>query len=174
MITPGPGQDGLFDVPTADDGLGYRGPIASAAAGISYRQLDYWARTHLVEPSLRTARGSGTTRLYSFRDILTLNVVKRLLDTGVSLANIRTALTTLRAFGTGDLAGITLVADPVGVYACTTDEQVIDLVKGGQAVFGIALGQVFTDLTATLHRLPAETPTPVGNPTGRPALRVVS
>ena len=60
------------------------------------------------------------------------------------------------------------------MYACTTDEQVIDLVRGGQAVFGIALGQVFTDLTATLHQLPAETPAPVGSPVGRPALRVVS
>lgn len=68
--------------------LGYRGPVACAAAGITYRQLDYWARTGLVEPSIRPASGSGTQRLYSFRDILVLRIVKRLIDTGVSLANI--------------------------------------------------------------------------------------
>ena len=72
--------------------LGYRGPIACAAAGITYRQLDYWARTGLVEPSIRPANGSGSQRLYAFRDILVLRIVKRLIDTGVSLANIRTAV----------------------------------------------------------------------------------
>ena len=59
---------------------------ACSAAGITYRQLDYWARTGLVEPSVRAAHGSGSQRLYSFRDILVLKVVKRLLDTGVLAA----------------------------------------------------------------------------------------
>jgi hypothetical protein len=63
--------------------VGYRGATACAAAGITYRQLDYWARTGLVEPSIRTAHGSGTARLYGFRDILVLKIVKRLLDEGV-------------------------------------------------------------------------------------------
>ena len=72
--------------------IGYRGATACAAAGITYRQLDYWARTGLVEPSIRTAHGSGSARLYGFRDILVLKIVKRLLDTGVSLQNIRTAV----------------------------------------------------------------------------------
>jgi hypothetical protein len=84
--------------------VGYRGPTACNAAGITYRQLDYWARTGLVEPSIRTAHGSGTQRLYSFRDILVLKVVKRLLDTGVSLQNIRTAVDHLRERGVDDLA----------------------------------------------------------------------
>ena len=99
-------QGALFDVPqtTLPDDVGFRGPVACAAAGITYRQLDYWARTGLVEPSIRPATGSGTQRLYSFRDILVLKVVKRLLDTGVSLQNIRTAVGHLRARGVEDLA----------------------------------------------------------------------
>ena len=85
------------------DLVGYRGPTACAAAGITYRQLDYWARTGLVAPSVRTATGSGTQRLYSFRDILVLKVVKRLLDTGVSLQNIRKAVDHLRTRGIKEL-----------------------------------------------------------------------
>ena len=65
------------------DEMGYRGPVACTAAGITYRQLDYWARTGLLQPSIRAARGSGSQRLYSFRDILVLKVVKKLLDAGV-------------------------------------------------------------------------------------------
>mgnify|MGYP003704423403 CR=1 FL=1 len=85
-------------------GIGYRGPVACSAAGITYRQLDYWARTRLVSPSVRSAAGSGTQRLYSFRDILVLKVIKRLLETGVSLQSIRTAVEHLRERGVDDLA----------------------------------------------------------------------
>ena len=91
--------------------IGYRGATACSAAGISYRQLDYWARTGLVEPSIRTATGSGSARLYGFRDILVLKIVKRLLDAGVSLQNIRTAVTHLRERGVTDLERITLMSD---------------------------------------------------------------
>jgi len=86
-------------LPDLDTTTGYRGPTACRAAGITYRQLDYWARTGLVEPSVRPATGSGTQRLYSFRDILVLKVVKRLLDTGVSLQQIRSAVSHLRERG---------------------------------------------------------------------------
>ncbi|MCB1300651.1 MAG: MerR family transcriptional regulator, partial [Tetrasphaera sp.] len=88
--TPRPTQDALFDdfgTPFGD--VGYRGVTACKAAGITYRQLDYWARTGLVEPSIRGAAGSGSQRLYGFRDILVLKLVKRLLDTGISLQQIR-------------------------------------------------------------------------------------
>src|SRR5690554_2006553 len=81
--------DGLPDL---DDTSGYRGAVAARAAGITYRQLDYWARTELVEPTVRGAAGSGSQRLYGFRDILVLKLVKRLLDTGISLQQIRTAV----------------------------------------------------------------------------------
>ena len=86
-------------LPQLDADSGYRGPVACRAAGITYRQLDYWARTGLVEPSIRSAKGSGSQRLYSFRDILVLKVVKRLLDTGVSLQQIRTAVSALHSGG---------------------------------------------------------------------------
>jgi DNA-binding transcriptional MerR regulator len=138
------------------DPLGYRGPTACSAAGITYRQLDYWARTGLVEPSVRPAHGSGSQRLYSFRDILTLKVVKRLLDTGVSLPNIRLAVAHLRDRGDADLTGITLMSDGTTVYACTSPDEVIDLVQGGQGVFGIAVGRVVTEVEGSLAELPSE------------------
>jgi DNA-binding transcriptional MerR regulator len=151
-------QQALFDVPesTLPEDAGYRGSVACSAADITYRQLDYWARTGLVEPSVRPATGSGTQRLYSFRDILVLKVVKRLLDTGVSLQNIRTAVTHLRARGVEDLATLTLMSDGASVYECTSEDEVIDLVRGGQGVFGIAVGKVWQEVEGTLSALPSE------------------
>lgn len=130
------GEEGLlFDgqpvKPPAD--IGYRGPTACAAADITYRQLDYWARTGLVEPTVRAAHGSGSQRLYGFRDILVLKVVKRLLDTGVSLQQIRIAVQHLRDRGVNDLAQITLMSDGVSVYECTSPDEVIDLLQGDRA-----------------------------------------
>ncbi len=138
------------------DAFGYRGPTACAAAGITYRQLDYWARTGLVAPSVRTATGSGTQRLYSFRDILVLKVVKRLLDTGVSLQNIRKAVDHLRTRGVRELSNITLLSDGATVYECTSAEEVVDLLAGGQGVFGIAVSGALRELSGELAELPAE------------------
>ncbi|ROT29539.1 MerR family transcriptional regulator [Micromonospora sp. HM5-17] len=153
---------------SADDGgVGYRGVTACHAVGISYRQLDYWARTGLVVPSVRDASGSGTQRLYSFRDLVVLKVVKRLLDAGVSLQNIRRAIETLRSRGVGDLAGITLISDGTTVYECRSPEEVVDLLQGGQGVFGIAIGGAFKEIEGSLSHLPAE---PAGaSPAGEPA-----
>ena len=136
--------------------MGFRGPIASRAAGISYRQLDYWARTGLVTPQIRAALGSGTQRLYSFQDILMLKVVKKLLDAGVTLQQIRIAITHLRRRGVEDLTSITLMSDGVSVYECTTDNEVIDLLKGGQGMFAIAIGGVWRDIEGTLATLPTQ------------------
>ena len=151
-------QEALFE--TVGDSLspdvGYRGPIACSAAGITYRQLDYWARTGLIQPSIRTAQGSGSQRLYSFRDILVLKVIKRLLDTGVSLQNIRAAVDHLRDRGVDDLAQITLMSDGASVYECTSEQEVIDLVQGGQGVFGIAVGRVWREIEGSLAELPGE------------------
>ncbi|WP_344132959.1 MerR family transcriptional regulator [Pedococcus bigeumensis] len=144
------------DLPELSDDIGYRGPTACKAAGITYRQLDYWARTGLVEPSVRGATGSGTQRLYGFRDILVLKVVKRLLDTGVSLQQIRVAITHLRERGVEDLAQITLMSDGASVYECTSADEVIDLVQGGQGVFGIAVGRVWREVEGELAQLPSE------------------
>jgi DNA-binding transcriptional MerR regulator len=140
---------------------------ACQACGISYRQLDYWARTTLVVPSIRDASGSGTQRLYSFRDLVVLKVVKRLLDAGVSLQNIRKAIETLRSRGVDDLAGITLISDGTTVYECRSPEEVVDLLQGGQGVFGIAIGGAFKEIQGSLSHLPAEPaagPQPVGIP----------
>jgi DNA-binding transcriptional MerR regulator len=136
--------------------LGYRGPTACSAAGITYRQLDYWARTGLVEPSVRPASGSGSQRLYGFKDILVLKVVKRLLDTGISLQQIRAAVTHLRERGTADLAQVTLMSDGVSVYECTSPDEVVDLLQGGQGVFGIALGRIWQEVEGSLAELPSE------------------
>ena len=140
----------------ADDAVGYRGVTACHAAGISYRQLDYWARTSLVVPSVRDASGSGTQRLYSFRDIVVLKVVKRLLDAGVSLQNIRKAIDTLRSRGVSDLAGITLISDGTTVYECRSPEEVVDLLQGGQGVFGIAVSGAMRELTGAIADFPGE------------------
>ena len=144
------------DLPELDEHAGYRGPIVCKAAGITYRQLDYWARTGLVEPAVRGAKGSGSHRLYSFRDILVLKVVKRLLDTGVSLQQIRSAVLHLRERGVEDLAQITLMSDGASVYECTSADEVIDLVQKGQGVFGIAVGRVWREVEGSLAQLPSE------------------
>ena len=156
-------QGTLFDdLPEAErpgatpQDVGYRGPTACNVAGITYRQLDYWARTGLVEPTVREASGSGTSRLYSFRDILVLRVVKGLLDAGVSLANIRTAIATLRERGVADLAEITLMSDGTTVYECTSTDEILDLLKRGQGVFGIAVGRHIGEVEGTLAALPSE------------------
>ena len=149
--------DPMFaDVRPSETAVGYRGPTACSAAGITYRQLDYWARTGLVAPSVRSAQGSGSQRLYSFRDILVLKVVKRLLDAGVSLHNIRLAVDALRRRGVDDLAQITLLSDGTTVYECTSSEEVVDLLRGGQAVFGIAVSAPLRELVGSLAQLPSE------------------
>ncbi len=150
--------DGL---PEHDEGTGSRGAIAARAAGISYRQLDDWARTQLVEPTVRGAAGSGSQRLYGFRDILVLKLVKRLLDTGISLQQIRTAVTQLRESGVHDLAQTTLMSDGASVYLCTSDDEVIDLVNRGQGVFGIAVGKVLREVESTLVELDTQPSDPM-------------
>ena len=159
MAPPPRGEQGvLFKDPVSivDENLGYRGSVARKAAGISYRQLDYWARTELVVPTVRSASGSGTQRLYSFRDVLVLKIVKRLLDTGVSLQQIRTSIDHLHTRGIEDLAEITLMSDGTTVYECTSPSEVIDLVQAGQGVFGIAIGGVWREIEANLNGQPGE------------------
>ena len=136
--------------------IGYRGATACSAAGITYRQLDYWARTGLVEPSIRTASGSGTQRLYGFRDILVLKIVKRLLDAGVSLQNIRTAVDHLRSRGVTELESMTLMSDGASIYECASPDDIIDLLAGGQGVFGIAVGKVWHEVEGSLSLLQGE------------------
>ncbi|WP_392508922.1 MerR family transcriptional regulator [Naumannella halotolerans] len=151
-------QEHLFDgdFSSVPEDVGYRGPVACSAAGITYRQLDYWARTGLVKPEVRGASGSGSQRLYSFRDILILKVIKRLLDAGIQLQQIRTAIDHLRSRGIDDLTQVTLMSDGISVYWCTEDSEVLDLLSGGQGMFAIGLGSVCKDVRGSLHELPAE------------------
>jgi DNA-binding transcriptional MerR regulator len=151
-------QPGLFpDDGIPDSTTGYRVPIACQVAGITYRQLDYWARTDLVVPSIRNAAGSGSQRLYSFKDILVLKIVKQLLDTGISLQNIRKAVDQIRSRGVQDLATITLFSDGRTVFECTSKEEVFDLLQGGQGVFGIGIGGAMRELAGSISEFPAET-----------------
>ncbi len=160
--------DGL---PEFDENAGFRGAIAARAAGITYRQLDYWARTDLVVPTVRGAAGSGSQRLYGFRDVLVLKLVKRLLDAGISLQQIRTAMGQLREAGITDLAQTTLMSDGASVYLCTSDDEVIDLVNRGQGVFGIAVGKVLREVELTLVELDTQSTDPHDELAARRAAR---
>lgn len=157
-VQPQRAQQMLFGdlLPDLDNETGYRGPAVCRAIGISYRQLDYWDRTGLVVPNIRGAKGSGTQRLYSFRDVLVLKAVKRLLDTGVSLQQIRLAVEQLESYGVEHLSGVTLMSDGASVYLCTSNDEVIDLINGGQGVFGISLGKVWREVEGSLSELPTE------------------
>ncbi|RNE59427.1 MerR family transcriptional regulator [Cryobacterium tepidiphilum] len=161
-------------MPELDENAGYRGAVAARAAGISYRQLDYWARTGLVEPTVRGAAGSGSQRLYGFRDILVLKLVKRLLDTGISLQQIRTAVNQLRESGIPDLAQTTLMSDGASVYLCTSNDEVIDLLGRGQGVFGIAVGKVLREVETTLVDLGTQVVDPADELAARRTARKIS
>jgi DNA-binding transcriptional MerR regulator len=128
---------------------GYRVPDVCRIVGITYRQLDYWARTDLVTPSIRDARGSGTQRLYSFQDLVSLRVIKNLLDTGISLQRVRKAVEYLQEMDRPP-HGVTLMSDGKGVYEADSPEAVVDLLRNGQGVFAIALDKVWEDLEDTV------------------------
>ena len=139
---------------------GYRAPQVCNIVGITYRQLDYWARTDLLRPSLATAQGSGSQRLYSFGDIVQLRVVKRLLDAGMSLKKIRQAMDLLREQLNSDtpLADVTLLSDGTTIYAAHSADEVVDVFRRGQGVFGIAVGPVQAEMEGEIHRLFPEAP----------------
>jgi DNA-binding transcriptional MerR regulator len=137
--------------------VGYRGPQVCSLVGITYRQLDYWARTDLLRPSITEARGSGTQRRYSYRDLLELKVIKRLLDAGVSLQSARRAIECLREAG-GDVASTNLVLNGTLSVLATTGEEIIDLLKGGQGVLNIVpMAGVVQELAAAIHQLSVAT-----------------
>src|SRR6266581_1188771 len=143
-------------MPEAVATTGYRGPNVCKIVGISYRQLDYWARTGLATPSVQPAMGSGSQRLYSFEDLIELKLIKKLLDTGVSLQRVREAIDYLRTLGS-DLSGVTLVSDGASIFACHSDHEVVDVLRRGQGVFGIATDPVIDGLRGSVSALrPAE------------------
>ncbi len=134
---------------------GFGGPQVCSIVGITYRQLDYWARTGLCRPSVAEARGSGTQRRYAYRDLLELKVIKQLLDAGVSLRMARRAVTCLREGG-ADVASANLVMASSGSVLARTGEEVVDLLRGGQGVLNIVpLAGVVSELDAAILRLGA-------------------
>ena len=137
---------------------GYRGPQTCKIVGITYRQLDYWTRTGLVVPSVAAATGSGSQRLYSFNDLLQLKVVKSLIEAGASLQKVRQAIDYVRNHLADDWSKVTIVTDGAGVYACTSDAEVVDLLRKGQGVLGaiVAVGKVRDQLAGTLRSLRPE------------------
>lgn len=135
--------------------IGYRAPQVCGLVGITYRQLDYWARTGLIKPSIQTAQGSGTQRRYAFTDIVQLKVVKRLLDAGMSLKKIRSAMELLREqlASNNPLNDVTLLSDGTTIFAAHSPDEVVDVFQRGQGVFGIAVGPVQEELEGEIHRL---------------------
>jgi DNA-binding transcriptional MerR regulator len=142
--------------------IGYRGPQVCAIVGITYRQLDYWARTDLLRPSLAEAQGSGTQRRYSYRDLVALKVIKNLLDAGISLQTARKAIEYLREHLGEDLESASLVIDESRTVLARTGDDIVDLVRRGQGVLNIVpLGAVVEQIDAGVHELrPAEPAAP--------------
>ncbi|HWC14019.1 MAG TPA: MerR family transcriptional regulator [Actinomycetota bacterium] len=134
---------------------GYRGPQTCKIVGITYRQLDYWTRTGLVAPTIQEAQGSGTQRVYSFNDLLQLKVIKSLTDAGASLQKVRQAIDYVRDHLDDDWSRVTIVTDGAGVYACTSDAEVVDLLRSGQGVLGaiVAVDKIKEQLRGTLREL---------------------
>ena len=132
---------------------GYRGPQVCSIVGITYRQLDYWARTDLLRPSVTEARGSGTQRRYSYSDLLQLKVIKRLLDAGLSLQSARRAIQCLRSSGE-EVASANLVIEEGRTVLARSGEEIIDLLRGGQGVLNIVpLAAVVSELEAAILNL---------------------
>jgi DNA-binding transcriptional MerR regulator len=143
---------------------GYRGPQVCKIVGITYRQLDYWARTDLIRPSVADARGSGTQRRYSYRDLVELKVIKGLLDAGVSLQSARRAIEYLRTNLGEDIASASLVINGAGSVLVRSDGELVDLVRRGQGVLSIVgLGSVKEELDAAITDLPPSRPSPAGS-----------
>jgi DNA-binding transcriptional MerR regulator len=140
----------------SDAAHGFRGPQVCTLVGITYRQLDYWARTGLLRPSVADARGSGSKRLYSYRDVLELKVIKQLLDAGVSLQSARRALDCLREDLGADLTSANLVLTGSRSVLAKSNGEVVDLLAGGQGVFNIVpLWGVVGELEAAIVELDA-------------------
>jgi DNA-binding transcriptional MerR regulator len=151
------------DVPaTGAADHGFRGPQVCAIVGITYRQLDYWARTDLLRPSLADAKGSGSQRLYSYRDLVELKVIKSLLDAGVGLGAARRAIGYLRSNLGEDLANANLVLSGETPLLVRDGGEILDLVRHGQGVLNIvSLESMRTRIDSAITELhPVTEPAP--------------
>lgn len=147
--------------PPSGSDVGFSGRRTAEVVGITYRQLDYWARTDLVRPSLADASGSGTRRLYSYLDLLELKVIKRLLDAGINLEKVRSVFEYIKQDLGGDIAAADLVISGSNSVIVREGEDLIDVMRSGQGVLNIvlSLGDIKSELDASIHQLYA-TPAP--------------
>jgi len=133
---------------------GFSGAKAAEIVGITYRQLDYWARTDLVRPSLEDAKGSGSRRRYSYRDLLELKVIKSLLDAGIKLESVREVFVYLQENLGEDVTTANLVIQGNQAVLVRDGGELIDLVRKGQGVLNVlALANVVTDVDARIVEL---------------------
>lgn len=137
--------------------IGYSGTQTATVVGITYRQLDYWARTDLIRPSLSDATGSGSRRRYSYTDLLELKTIKKLLDAGIKLEQVRKVFEYLRAHVSADIASAHLVIEGESVTVCT-DGELIDVLKNGQGVLNMvfSMGGVKNELEADVAEIAAQ------------------
>jgi DNA-binding transcriptional MerR regulator len=143
---------------------GWSGAKTAEIVGITYRQLDYWARTDLIRPSLADANGSGTRRRYSYSNLLELKIIKRLLDAGIRLEQVREVFDYLRQQVGDAVASANLVIDGHSVVLARDDGELIDLVRKGQGVLNIlSLANVKDEVDAQLSDIGVR-PTPAGDP----------
>jgi DNA-binding transcriptional MerR regulator len=148
---------------------GFRGAQVCSVVGITYRQLDYWARTGLLRPSITDATGSGSQRRYSYGDVLELKVIKRLLDAGLKLQQARQAVECLRGDLGADLGSSQLVLAGTRSVLAHSNGEVVDLLAGGQGVFNILpLSSVVSELEASIVELRAAAQTE--RPSSHPAV----
>lgn len=134
---------------------GYTGPEVCKITGITYRQLDHWTTSSLIKASIRNLKGSGFHRIYSFQDIIQIKLVNKLREAGVSLQKIRIALQNIESvLGQNiNLSDVSVFSDGKSIYVITDNDQMIDLLKKGQAVFGISLGPVHVEAEAEIFTL---------------------
>jgi DNA-binding transcriptional MerR regulator len=140
--------------------VGFRGPQVCKIVGITYRQLDYWARTDLLRPSLQEAKGSGTQRRYSYRDLLELKVINQMLRSGISLQSVRRAVEYLRENLGEEIASASLVLSETESVLARSDGELIDVLRGGQGVLNIVvpLAGVQEELNAAITSITGHSP----------------
>lgn len=145
----------------------YSGKRAAEIVGISYRQLDYWARTDLIRPSVADAAGSGSRRQYSYRDLLELKVVKSMLDAGIKLESVRTAFEYLRVELGENVSSARLVIGGGKAILVRDDAELLDVINTGQFVMTslLSLDGVQAEIDAAVKELnPAPAPAAAAPP----------
>ncbi|HEY2814833.1 MAG TPA: MerR family transcriptional regulator [Acidimicrobiales bacterium] len=151
---------------------GFSGTRTAEIVGITYRQLDYWARTDLVRPSMADAKGSGSRRQYSYQDLLELKIIKQLLDAGIKLETVRDVFSNLRQHVGHDITSANIVIDGSSAVLARDDGELVDLVRTGQGVLNVlSLGRVAREVDASISELfpPASATTPGDRGGLRPA-----